>query len=475
LFALSLLLSQGVSQSKDLKPSSLRKAEVVGNVEKQGQDLSLVVSKAIEAEYVHTSVNASYSIARRLSTVASWVQVGSDIDGESAGDNFGSSTALSANGLILAVGAVLNDATGTTDSGHVRTFELIDDTWVQLGDDIDGGDGEQSGVSVALSSDGMILAIGARYNDGNNGSNSGHVRIFELNDDTWVQLGDDIVGELSNANLGISTSISADGTKVAVGATGNISVRIFERNGEAWNQLGYTIYGESGHDYFGATVALSSDATMIAIGAPLNDDTGRDVGQVRIFELNDDTWVQLGDAIYGDVERDRFGMSVALSSDGLTVAAGAVWNDDNGSQSGHVRIFEWKTPAWVQMGDDIDGEAGSNSGKSVALSSNGQIVAIGADRNNNDNGGDAGHVRVLQWDDTNKAWNQLGGDIDGENSGDKSGSFNALALSADGTAVAIGATTNDGNGSESGHARVYSIDVDVSQCEADAILFMCIY
>jgi hypothetical protein len=34
-----------------MRPSSLRKAEVVGDVEKQGQDLSLGVSKAIEAEH----------------------------------------------------------------------------------------------------------------------------------------------------------------------------------------------------------------------------------------------------------------------------------------------------------------------------------------------------------------------------------------------------------------------------------------
>ena len=55
----------------------------------------------------------------------------------------------------------------------------------QLGADIDGEAADDlSGWSVSLSSDGTILAIGARYNDGN-GADSGHVRVYEWNDSTW--------------------------------------------------------------------------------------------------------------------------------------------------------------------------------------------------------------------------------------------------------------------------------------------------
>ena len=51
--------------------------------------------------------------------------------------------------------------------------------------------------------------------------------------------------------------------------------------------------------------------------------------------------------------------SVSLSSDGTTVAIGALYNDGNGSNSGHVRIYAWNsaTSAWEQQGADIDGEA----------------------------------------------------------------------------------------------------------------------
>ena len=117
-------------------------------------------------------------------------------------------------------------------------------------------------------------------------------------------------------------------------------------------------------------------------------------------------------------------------------------NNGNGSRSGHVRVYKNNNGTWVQVGSDIDGEtAGDQSGTSVSLSSDGSIVAIGA-WINNDNGTSSGHVRIYQ--NTNGTWTQVGSDIDGEAAYDKSGW--SVSLSSDGSIVAIGANRNDGNG-----------------------------
>jgi len=63
-------------------------------------------------------------------------------------------------------------------------------------------------------------------------------------------------------------------------------------------------------------------------------------------------------------------------------------------------------------------------------------------------------VRLYEWNGA--AWNQVGEDIDGEAEDDRSGY--SVSLSSDGTVVAIGAYGNDGNGSDSGHVRVYSFE-----------------
>ena len=51
---------------------------------------------------------------------------------------------------------------------------------------------------------------------------------------------------------------------------------------------------------------------------------------------------KLGGDIDGEAAGDRSGASVSLSSDGMTVAIGAMWNSGNGDGSGHVRIYSWE-------------------------------------------------------------------------------------------------------------------------------------
>ena len=390
----------------------------------------------------------------------SQAQLGSDINGEAASDQSGYSVSLSSDGTIVAVGAPYNDGNGS-DSGHVRVYEYSGSSWSQLGADINGeAASDISGYSVSMSSDGTIVAIGSNFNDGN-GSSSGHVRVYQYSSGSWTQLGGDINGEAANDYSGNSVSLSSDGTIVAIGATGNDGngsnsghVRVYEYSGSSWSQLGADINGDSSGDYSGRSVSLSSDGTIVAIGAPDNDGNGIYSGHVRVYEYSGSSWSQLGADINGDSSGDYSGYSVSLSSDGTIVAIGAPDNDGNGSDSGHVRVYEYSGSSWSQLGNDIDGEAANDfSGRSVSIDSDGSHVAIGAYLNDG-NGSNSGHVRVYQYSDS--SWTQLVLDIDGEAANDYSG--HSVSLSSDGTIVAVGAYGNDGNGSDSGHVRVYDIE-----------------
>ena len=142
----------------------------------------------------------------------------------------------------------------------------------------------------------------------------------------------------------------------------------------------------------------------------------------------------------------------------LTVAIGAKFNGGNGAHSGHVRIWEWSGSAWNKKGQDLDGEAtGDIAGSAVALSSDGTIVAVGAQYNDGMNGDFSGHVRVWQWGEPLLYWKPMGSNasIDGEAAEDYSG--NAVALSSVGDVLAIGAYYNDGagGGNNVGHVRVW--------------------
>jgi hypothetical protein len=178
----------------------------------------------------------------------------------------------------------------------------------------------------------------------------------------------------------------------------------------------------------------------------------------RILRKIAKSWKQMGNDIDGEEgcdDQDYSGWSVSLSNNGERVAIGATFNDGNGKDSGHVRVFEYDGTDWVKLGGDIDGDAENDqSGWSVSLSDNGTRVAIGAQYNDGNSGtiiDNRGHVKVYEYDGTD--WNQIGQEIDGDAAGDRSGW--SVSLSRDGTTVAIGAPYNDGNGEESGHVRVF--------------------
>ncbi|MFH2143504.1 MAG: T9SS type A sorting domain-containing protein [Bacteroidota bacterium] len=374
-------------------------------------------------------------------------QIGDDIDGEAAGDLSGWSVSLSSDGFTLAIGAPENNGTDSF-AGHVRIYEFITGNWIQKGNDIDGEAlMDYSGTSVSISSDGSIVAVGAPYNNGG----FGQVRIYQYLVGIWTQMGSDIDGESSGDVLGRSVSLSSDGYRVAIGAPNEGYIKIFEYDGSNWIQLGSTIIGETASDQFGYSVSLSDSGNMVAVGAPYNTANGTNAGHVRIYEYNGGSWTQIGSDIDSEADGDYSGWSVSLNSDGLTIAIGAWGNDGTNIAAGHVRVYEYNGGSWTQKGSDIDGEAfADNSGWSVSLSSDGNSVAIGA-RSNSGTG--AGHVRIYHY--SSGIWTQIGSDIDSEAAGDQSGY--SVSLNTDGTIVAIGAIWNNGNGTESGHVRVYDI------------------
>jgi hypothetical protein len=333
---------------------------------------------------------------------SNWVQRGSDIDGEAAYDESGWSLSLSSDGSVVAIGAIGNDGNGS-NSGHVRVYAWNGSSWVQRGPDFYGEDGDDtSGFSVSLSSDGSVVAIGAPYNWGS-GDYSGHVRLYAWNGVSWVQRGADIDGEDYWDESGSSVSLSSDGSVVAIGAPLNAGngvdsghVRLYAWEGSSWVQRGPDFDGEDGDDTSGFSVSLSSDGSVVAIGAPGNDGNGIIAGHVRLYAWDGSSWLQRGADIDGELIFSVSGVSVSLSSDGSVVAIGAPLNAGNGVDSGHVRLHAWDGSSWLQRSADFDGEAaGDESGYSVSLSSDGSVVAIGA-IGNDGNGSDAGHVRVFR-------------------------------------------------------------------------------
>jgi len=404
---------------------------------------------------------------------SSWKQQGPAIVGYAADDELGWSLALSADARTLVVGAP-----GAVDiidrKGYVKVYRAVEDGKIhrkQLGQTIFGNAiGDLFGRSLGITAEGNKIVLGSpgyyNYTD-----RPGYVQVYSLvsndeaGDDTWNQIGQDIIGEANGDEFGVSVSISEDGETIAAGTFNGASyVRIYrlEDDGTSWEQIGEDIVGEGTNNNFGLLVSLSADGSTIAIGAPFNDDNGDDSGQVLVYRINSEgsSWEQLVQSIHGDNAGDRCGWSVNLSPDGNTLAVGApgYWEDDD--RPGYVRVFSLEssinTGSWIQIGQDIIGEAnGDEFGSSVSLSDDGKTLAVGA-RGADGNGDYSGHVKVYQMDDSVAGWMQLGDVIDGEAAYDNSGF--SVSLSADGNTVAISSPFNDDNGDASGHVKVFVLE-----------------
>ena len=322
-------------------------------------------------------------------------------------------------------------------SGTTRIFKYSTSGWIQLGGDLD----LYSTGRVSMSGDGSTVAIVDPQ-----GSDA-FIYKYDSSSGKWIQLGSKIAAFDWGNRGGESLSISDDGLTVAIGRVGQTgdrgSTRVYryDASSQTWLQLGASLNGENFGDKSGWSVSLSSDGNTLAIGAIYNDGNGDRSGHTRVYryDTSASSWVKLGTDIDGDGPAKLAGYSVSLTDDGSTVAIGAIWADDGGGNSGQTRVYSFNTSSfrWEQVGNDIDGEAlNDNSGNSVSISGDGNTLVIGAYKNN-DGQWDAGHARIYEYDASSATWIQLGADIDGEIQYGYSGY--SVSISADGSTVAVGA------------------------------------
>jgi len=387
------------------------------------------------------------------SPLFSQTQLGSRLNGEGTYDLFGSSISISADGSVLAVGGPRNEVKGAL-TGFARVFKKnTQNNWVQIGSDIDGDEaGDWFGKSVSLSHDGTVVAIGAHASTYNpspsiTASNPkiGYVSIFQNINDSWVKIGNNIVGDGGYDLFGASVSLSANGKVVAIGANSNSDngpnagkVYVYQNINNQWYQVGNGIEGKADFGFLGKTVSLSADGSILAVGSEHYDgQNGVNTGLAQVYKNMNGSWVLLGSDIEGSQENEGFGFSVSINDLGNILAvsnsSGYLFGNVDLSIEGMTRVYEFKNNSWNQIGDDI---TSSKSDNRVSLNSDGTIMALSTQS-----------TGVQLYQNQNNNWVKIG-----DNIGYKGES---VAIDSIGRFVAIGATHTRGT---TGSAKVFEID-----------------
>jgi trimeric autotransporter adhesin len=275
------------------------------------------------------------------------------------------------------------------------------------------------GTSVAVSGDGGTVIVGVPGEDSNatgidgnaanNGTaNAGAVYVFGRTAGEWSQ---QAYLKASNTALnnafGTAVAISSDGSTIAIGAPGRNATAgaayVFVRNGASWAQQGaaLTASNEQGDDRFGTALALTANGSILAVGAIGEDSNGSapannsapDAGAAYVFVRSGTVWSQQAYIKASNAqEDDHFGVAVAMSATGTTLAIGATGeasastaingdqNDNAAGGAGAVYVFTHNGVTWIQSAyiKAPNAEPIDAFGAAVSLSADGNTLAVSA-------------------------------------------------------------------------------------------------
>jgi hypothetical protein len=312
------------------------------------------------------------------------------------------------------------------------------------------------GFSVAISADGSTAIVGGQNDNGGQGA----AWIYTNNGGIWSQQGSKLVGtgNVGAAKQGYSVAISADGNTAMVGGgyDNNMqgAVWVYTRTGTTWTQQGEKLIGTGVINYAfqGCSISLSADGNTAVIGGNRDNNA---IGAAWIFVREGNVWTQQGSKLIGTGNFDGMvqqGISVAISADGNTVAVGANQDFNN---KGAVWVYKRNASTWTQEGSKLVGSgaiAESQQGSSVALSADGNTLLVGA------HGDQASQGAAWIYARSGSAWTQQGSKLLAVGGTGSSNFGKSVTLSADGNTAIIGASAdNNGEGAAWVYTRIGNV------------------
>ena len=309
-----------------------------------------------------------------------------------------------------------------------------------------------AGSTLSFSNNGRLLAVGLK-------TKSGIVRIYKRFETKWKQNGSDfLIGECVS-----DLALSGDGRRLIVSTmnrteTCTSAVKILQYSNElsAWEPIGSFLQGNFND---GGPVAISNNGTRIAILVSESDPTGSNILKAKVFEYrwSIQQWVPIGHSL-PLYDSDPYGkIALDLSSDGSCLA---IANSSHDKNRGRVEILSFVSKGnesgWVHIGI-LEGELqGNKFGFSISLSSKGDMIAVGCIGCGMNKVENAGFCSVYSYSHHGLDWNKVGSIMSGNLTDERNGY--SLSLTSDGSRITCCGANSSIAGERSGVARIYDYD-----------------
>ena len=322
-----------------------------------------------------------------------------------ASDRFGSSIALSSDGNTMAVGARLDNVGANSDQGSVYLFSKSGTNWILQSQLFasDGAGADAFGSSVSISGDGSTLVVGTPGSDINS---QGSLYVFSRTNGVWTQHSKIFIpydpmamNPTYNTALGSKVLISSDGNTLFAG-TRSGGQYIYSLSGGVWTQQA-DLAQQSGMNYFyhqANYAALSADGNTALLGYESFPVNGVASGTAFFFFRTNGVWTLQSQVTPANLgANSNFGSSVGLSADGATAIIGSPYSN---SGKGNAFIYTRSGSTWsLQSTLNPQGNLlASIFGSSIGISNDGNTVfAVGSNVFSSDNG-------VFFFQRTNNIW-----------------------------------------------------------------------
>lgn len=395
---------------------------------------NIAVTSTQQVEVYYTNPNGDSG------TLGAKIDKNNDISFNNATMGFNGSNqsiAISADGKIVVVGDPSNNrifiSTTNTD-GSKKTHAISTDNYNNPFQN-----NSLFGYSVAISSDGYSIAVGAPHFKNENGIEVGQVYVWKgipsnpnniqwLYDETYFGMVGDNGGDSDIIpRMGISLAFNNNGRLLAVGSgmVGTVSdingttqqgqVDVYKytaiENNVNWSKLPHSLKSTS-FSQIGHSLSISDDGTILAVGAPgTQTQNGYESGNVYIYQIEGITASQIADINYHSVSNitwkqiktipgkngSSFGTSVSLNLAGNTLVAGGptYGGSVNGKGQGYAEVYTYVHSDWRLACPTIyqefpnDGhtyipDTSAHFGSSVSISStdgSNNMIVVGAPYN----------------------------------------------------------------------------------------------
>lgn len=196
-------------------------------------------------------------------------------------------------------------------------------------------------------------------------------------DNSWKQIGQEIIGIAEEDQAGRSVDLSSDGSIVAVGYKGMVQVFVYDRDYNFWYPLGRRIGGSTNDFFFGNSLSLSKDGMILMVATDVDDGSGKYSGKVQIFQYSKffNQWNVLGQTFHGNIPVEAISLSGAGDIAALGVPNATATSASN---AGLVRVYkrsDMLTSVWNPLGDAIRRDE-KGFGSSVDLSEDGKTLLV---------------------------------------------------------------------------------------------------